>query len=239
MAAEASAAILTGTVIENAPGTGTTLDAGTVLNWAAWNNTSSTQTLSAAATNSLSGGPTVSQPGFISAITSAGVVTSGTPVGHNVRGAGGTAYQYAWTGRTSGTIGYILDGNLAEVGEGVKFTVTGGTTLPADQFYRVNVWATGFRAIGELTATLNGATTIDLLSRSFTDAKEATLFQIDFRPDNASDLLQISYVLDEAVGGLGSYHVGIQAVSVEIIPEPSAALLAAAGGLIMFRRRRR
>ncbi|MBX3742049.1 MAG: PEP-CTERM sorting domain-containing protein [Akkermansiaceae bacterium] len=236
MNAGASAATLTGTVVTNAPNASNTqLDAGSVLNWAAWNTTSATGVASVVATNTLPGGPGAGAPGYISSITAA---TTG-----NVRGAGSAVHNYSWTGRSAAPIGYVLDENLATVGEGVKFTVTGGTALLADEFYRVNIWATGFRGTGELQASLNGATSLTLDSRVFGDtsgARPATLFQLDFRPDNASDLLEISFILKSLGATSGSAHVGIQAVNVQIIPEPSSLVLSAVfGGLALARRRRR
>lgn len=105
------------------------------------------------------------------------------------------------------------------------------------QAYRVDVWATGFRSTGVMTASLEGADDVVLNSQAYEVEKEGTLFSFTFRPDDDADLLTLSYVMTASTGG--SSHAGIQAVTVSAIPEPSAALLSISGpGLALLRRRR-
>ncbi len=236
----ASGAVLQGTVLNTGLPATAVLDPAGVVNWAAWNNTSNSNISTATASNLLSGGPTVGQPGYISSITSSGTVTNGSPLAHYVRGAGSATQLFSWTGRSAATVGYILDASLATApaGEGVKFTVTGGTALAPGEFYRVSIWATGFEATGVLTATLANATTITLESQAYSTTKTPTLFTIDFLPDSATDLLGINYATKNSASGASS-HVGIQAVSIIVVPEPATAALALSSGLLLLRRRRK
>jgi hypothetical protein len=234
IALPASGASLTGTV-NTAPGTAVNLTNDGSVNWAIWNYSSATDTATVAPSNTKGTPPTSGQAGFISSVTA---VTTG-----NVRGGtvGSATFTYS-NGATpvnfpAAATGLIFDATLNTTGEGIRLAVTGSTALT----YRVNVWATGFDAIGTMTASLAGFSDVVLSSQTYgTGAKEPTLFSFIFQPTSATDLLNLRYVMTDAGTSNASSHVGIQAVTVSVIPEPSSsmALLGGVGMLACIRRRR-
>jgi hypothetical protein len=123
---------------------------------------------------------------------------------------------------TSSTQNFASNSVLDSVGHGVSLTITGDPT----QMYKVDIWTSGFNAIGTLTATLNGATTYSD-SNSYGALKTPAVYSFIFQPDSAEDLLTIEYVMTTDNGN--SAHVGIQAVTISAIPEPAATVLLVGG----------
>ncbi|MBX3741363.1 MAG: PEP-CTERM sorting domain-containing protein [Akkermansiaceae bacterium] len=232
----AGAAVLTGSVTSSGLGANIDLSARGTLGWAAWNYTSTTTATGGGtidASSRKSGGPTVGNAGYISAIGVGGTATS-------IRGVGGTTTTFSFTGGTGAattfgpaTMGGVIAGDLNAVGHGVSLSILGDPSLT----YRVSVWVTGQGATGTMTATLPGATTPSLTMVHGNDSRNLGLFTYDFRPDTAGQALNLTYTLTTDNTYLSS-HVGIQAVSVEVIPEPSSAI-ALVGGLALLGLRRR
>jgi hypothetical protein len=219
-------AVLTGSVNIDPP-LGVNLTTSGSLDWAIWNTTSSTALSERAPTNTKSDGA-----GLIGDISGLGG-SSGS-----VRGYGGAEQTYSYTDGvspetlTDSTQGFVGNATLDSVGAGVTLTIVGDPFQPL----RVDIWTTGFRATGELTASLEGAANVVLLS-SYEADKVPALFSFVFQPDEISDVLTISYIMTVDAGT--SAHVGIQAIAVSAVPEPSAALLLAGGliAVVVFRRR--
>ena len=122
-------------------------------------------------------------------------------------------------------------------GQGFSFTIAGDTS--ADRY--VTLFAGGFASVGQLTLTLNNATTIVDTSQLFANVgpKQIAAYQIRFRPDNPGDNLTVSFVSSSNTDG--NSHVGIETITVgtaPVIPEPSMSALAGLGGLALLRRRR-
>lgn len=230
-----SAATLSGSV-NTAPGSVTNLTTGGTTNWAIWNYSSTTTLASVSPSNTRAGAPgSAAIPGFISDITAA---TTG-----NVRGGTNGTMTFNYSNgnpavATSGSspIGLVFDTDLDTPNQGVKLSVTGAPLAS----YRVDVWATGYDGTGRMTASLANATTLTLDSQAYAFSKDPTLFSFIFTPDSASDTLNLSYTLLTNGTATNISHVGIQAVTVTLIPEPSSAM-AMIGGLAMlgFVRRRR
>ena len=228
------AATLSGTAFQIAE-QGVNLTTEGTLDWALWDSTTSTAVSSKDFTNSQNGGA-----GIISAITA----VDGNGTYTSVRGVTGASQTYTYTDGTSpvsqtdATAGFVINSKLDSLNIGVGLTISGAV----GQMYEVDIWTSGFRSRGELTASLNGASDIVLLSRIFGDvgaSKESSRFTISFMPDSESDVLNLSYLM---VGDSGtSAHTGIQAVAVRAVPEPStfALLLGAAGMLAAINRRSR
>lgn len=212
LAVPAQAAILTGSAITE-PEIGVDLtDLGTV-DWALWNTTDAASVGSHVATNTKSGGADI-----ISAITAVG--GSGS-----VRGVSGAVQTYSYTDGTSpatatdATSGFVINSQLDSMGAGITLSITGSSS----QLYVVDIWTAGFRARGDLTASLSGADDVVLSSRTFGDvgvAKESSRFTISFQPDSDTDLLNLSFLMSADTGS--NAHVGIQAITVTAVPEPSS-----------------
>jgi hypothetical protein len=101
----------------------------------------------------------------------------------------------------------------------------------------VKFYVAGFNGTGTLTATLNGATAYTDSSRTYGGTRSGALYTLTFKPDSASDLLQVSYVLQSVSGG-GNANVDLQAVAVAV-PEPTALGVLGVGAVGLMRRRRR
>jgi hypothetical protein len=227
-----TAATLFGSVNPTPPSTVNLTTDGT-LDWAVWNVTSTTGVAGPVApTNKMA-----SSPGIISTITSIS--------GGNLRGSTTTSSEtFSYTNGTSPTTlspavtqGSLFESTLAQANTGLKLTLQGDTNA----LRTVDIWATGFDGTGTMTATLNGATPVVLTSQAYntTAPEAATLFTFTYKPDSASDTLNLSYALT-GVGGASS-HISIQAVAVSpsAVPEPSRMMLAVMGVVLMGMRRRR
>jgi MYXO-CTERM domain-containing protein len=130
----------------------------------------------------------------------------------------------------------IFNSGLDTVGGGVEVTIEGDPS----QLYEVNIWATGYNGQGTMTASLNGATEVSLVSQEYGSTKAPTLFTFRFQPDSASDQLTLKYVLTAENANVINSHVGIQAITVSAVPEPGRALLGMlALSTLAFKRRRR
>jgi hypothetical protein len=70
--------------------------------------------------------------------------------------------------------------------------------------------------------------------------KESNLFTFTFRPDSELDLLNLSFMLDSksTTNGGTNAHVGIQAVTISAVPEPSTSLLLLGAGVVLYGFRR-
>ena len=153
--------------------------------------------------------------------------------------------RYSWSGGTSpesGTNvnlagGLVFNNALNTNGSGFSFTVKGDPT----QDYYVVLYAGGFAATGALSLSLNGLTPVTSETLTFANVgpKQVAAYQIVFRPDSADDLLTVQFTAS-GVNNSAS-HVGIEAVTVgllPVIPEPTSALLGGMASLLLFRRRR-
>jgi hypothetical protein len=226
-----SAAVLLG-VSDTDPYIGVDLTANGTVDWAVWDHRSNSGVASRAASNTKSGGP-----GLFSAIT---------PIGEgNVRGfSQSSSFGEQTFSFTDGTdpetyalapISFVAHSTLDTVGRGLSLTIQGD---PA-QLYKVDIWTAGYRAVGQLTATLNGADPLVLESRAFESDKDPSLFTITFRPDNAEDLLNLEFILTVDNDNGNNAHVGIQAITVSAVPEPVAGLFVWSGLLALAAPRRR
>lgn len=220
-------AVLTGSLNTTPPPSVNLTTTGT-FDWAIWNTNSTTGLSSRAPTNRKAGSPNA-----ISAITPVG--------GGNVQGVTvGSSELYSYTNGnspatlTNSTQYFVINNGLDTIGRGVQFTITGDPT----KTYQIDVWTSGLNATGTLTATTAGAPTFTD-SNSYGSTKTPALYSFTFQPNQVSDLLTIQYVLTTDSGS--SAHVGIQAVSISVVPEPTTLALAAGAviSLASFRRTRR
>lgn len=224
-AAVGHSAVLTGNV-NTSPEANANLTIAGSLDWAIWNRTSNI--------NSVPTNEPVDGPNLIGNLSAVGTTA-------NVGGFGGSTQTFTYTNGANAptsvsgvTMGLATNATLETLGNGVELSISGDPT----KIYSINIWATGYRGEGTLTASLAGATPVSLLSGTFGNTKSPVLFTLTFQPNSALDLLNVRFVLSTNGDGASS-HVGIQAVTMSVVPEPSATLLLAGGLLAMtlFRRR--
>jgi hypothetical protein len=222
----AKAAMLIGSV-NLTPGSSEDLTADGPVDWAIWDYQAGSAGTSGAPSNRKSGGSAISN------VTAA----LGTP-----RGITGTvpASTFTYTNGTSPVsatnvlIGAITDTSINLANSGIKFNVTGDPGVVEG----VKVIVSGFNAIGTFTATLNGAPVYTDSSASYAATRRPVAYTLQFQPDSASDLLQISYTIGTLNTG-GNANVDLQAVAVSV-PEPiSMGWVGLAGAMLLGRRRAR
>jgi len=209
------------------PGSSEDLTADGPVDWAIWDYQSGTAGTSGAPSNRKSGGSAI------------GSVTAalGTP-----RGITGTvpASTFSYTNGTSPVsatnvlIGAITDTSINVANSGIKFNVTGNPGAVEG----VKVIVSGFNAVGTFTATLNGAPVYTDSSASYAATRRPVSYTLQFQPDSAADVLQISYTISTLNTG-GNSNVDLQAVAVSV-PEPvSMGSVGLAGAMLLGRRRAR
>jgi PEP-CTERM motif len=201
--------------------------------WAYWApNTAAGQPPPVPPTNRKLGGSIISNMTNVGGTTLRGSTTASTPE------------QYTYTDGTSPTsatnaslAGLIFNSDLGSnaPGKGISLTLTGDPTTPSI----AKLYFGGFAATGNLTLTLNGATTVVDASQVFpnTSPKQMAIFTVRYQPDSASDLLTVQWTASNITDATNG-HVGAQAVTVAT-PEPGTISLAAAGMLLLGRRRNR
>jgi hypothetical protein len=202
--------------------------------WAYWApNTATGQTPPVPPTNRKFGGSIISSMSNVGGTTLRGSTTASTPE------------QYTYTDGTSPTsatnaslAGLIFNSDLGSnaPGKGISLTLTGDPTT--SNVAKLSFG--GFAATGNLTLTLNGATTVVDASQVFpnTSPKQMAIYTVRYQPDSASDLLTVQWTASNITDATNG-HVGAQAVAVAV-PEPGTlSLTAAAGALLLARRRRR
>ena len=234
--ASARAATLSGSVAASSDAPNPVLSANLTttgnVDWAIWNDISTTTVPSISPTDQKSGG-------------TLGISAISPVTGTLLRGStttSGTLFTFTdgtpTASMTSMTSGSVFNNGLGVVGSGVQLSLKGDPT----QLLQLDIWATGFTATGLLTVTLHNATTLTLASQAYSsngNPEGATLFAILYQPDSISDQLNISYTASASTPPSG--HVAIQAVSISTVPEPGMGSLLGAVGMMFsagFRRRR-
>ncbi|EDY18031.1 protein of unknown function DUF1555 [Chthoniobacter flavus Ellin428] len=206
------------------------------IDWALWNDMSSTAVSSFAPTNWKASDPLGLHSVNITPVSVVGQSTSNFVRGSSLTTA--TTFSYSdgsSPASASGTSGLVFNNDLNFSNVGVQLQVKGDPT----QLLQLDIWAGGFAATGNLTLTLPNATPVTLTSQAYSSItpKDATLFTVFYQPDSASDLLTIAYT---STNTTTSGHVGIQAVSISAVPEPATGtLLIGALALGGFSRRRK
>lgn len=212
------------------------------LDWAYWEETSTRLTTTVAPTNRKSGGSLISSvSAFNDGVGTDGVLrgsATGVTVGRydfsdGTTQVSGTNYQLA---------GLLFNENLGDKSVGDGFTLQIQGDPESEQLVRL--YLGGFGVAGKLQLTLAGVTTVVDTTQEFaaTSAKNLAIYTVRFQPDSINDLLTVTYTAAVPQTGIvnTSGHVGLEAVTVSAIPEPSSALLIGVGaiGFLGTRRRR-
>jgi hypothetical protein len=237
LAASATAATLSATVAgtSSSGALNADLTATGGIDWALWNDVSSSTVSSFAPTNWKASDPLGLHSVSITPVSVAGQSSSNFVRGSSLTTA--TTFSYSdgsSPASASSTSGIVFNGDLNFSNVGIQLQVKGNPT----QLLQLDIWAGGFAATGNLTLTLPNATPVTLTSQAYssTTPKDATLYTVFYQPDSASDLLTIAYT---STNTSTSGHVGIQAVSISAVPEPATGiLLIGALGFCGFGRRR-
>ncbi len=209
----ASAAVLQGSVNNTIDGNQNLTYLGDV-DWAIWNKEGASAT-SGSPTNRKNGGSAISDVAAVGGGGVRGLNAIASPANFDFTYLDGTSptSQVDFLPRAIGNT------QLNKVGAGVSFTIDGDPSHPRI----ASIFVSGYQADGQLTASLNGATTYVDSSPSYAGTKVATLYEIMFQPDNASDVLTVEFV-PTAVSNSNA-HVELAAVAVQAIPEPATLLI--------------
>jgi hypothetical protein len=203
------------------------------LDWAYWSPNSATPVSPLVApTNEKLGGLAI---GGLDTIGGGGLRGSTTSM---------TLERYSFTDGTSpisGTsaslAGLIFNSQTGTVGNGtgLQLSIAGNPAVEET----VTLYLGGFQATSNLTLTLNGVAFPITDSRVFTTAnpKHIDIYTLRFQPDSIDDRLLVQYTAS-AITDTVNGHVGLQAVAVAGIPEPTTATLLFLGGLALSLRHR-
>jgi hypothetical protein len=204
---------------------------GTV-DWAYWNSVFSSN-LPLPPSNSKNGGTAIGDLGIVGGTA---LQKSGSAV---------TTEQYSFTDGTNPVSatnvnlggGLVFNSDLGSnsSGKGITLQVAGN---PATEQI-ITLYLGGFGATGNLSLNLDGfGVTFGDNSQIFVglSPKEIAIYTLRFRTDNVGEKLTISYTASDSTSPFS--HVGIEAITVAAVPEPSALALGAVGLAFIFRRRR-
>lgn len=156
-------------------------------------------------------------------------------------------YDFSYTNGTAPSTGSLNDpvGIFNNVTGTAGVTADAGVqvtlTAPSADPFLVYVWGTAFGSQVNLTATIGAATQSNTsYSTSAALRTPGSLYTLLVTPDSAGQMLTLNYFL-ESTAEAGSGHVSLAAVAVTTaIPEPSMVLLGAlALPAVWFVRRRR
>jgi len=232
----AEAATLSITNIVSSPnGAVINLDSTGGLDWSVWKQAAGESATYNVATNTKASSSAISDLFIVGAAsTNFRASTSSSP-----------NWDFTYTGGlNSPTSGTAVDANgifhptTGTSGNGVGLTVT----LPTTGTYTITLYVAGFATNSQLRATLPGVTD-PVLNTSFSPgqpdsgAKQMGYFTIQAQANNAGDLVNLQ--LSNTSGTDANRHVMIVAAAVQLIPEPSAAMLTALAGCVTLARRRR
>lgn len=210
------------------------------LDWTIWKKAGSANAAGAAPSDSRSGGTAISD------LYSVGGGTAGFRASTNST----PNWDFVFTGGTPTASGTVSDVNgvfhpdTGSAGKGVGLTVT----LPTTNTYIITLFVAGFNTTTQLTASLAGATA--LTNSTFTpvsnDPKSMAYFQITATADAANSPVTLEIIntalSNPSLPGSGidaNGHVMISAVAVQLIPEPTTAVMGLiSAATLAFRRRR-
>lgn len=210
------------------------------LDWTIWKKAASTTGAGAAPSNSSSTG---------TAISDLYAVGGGT-AGFRASTTSTPNWDFAYTGGTPTASGTVSDVNgvfhpdIGSAGKGVGLTVT----LPTTSTYIITLFVAGFNTTTQLTASLAGTTA--LTNSTFTpvsnDPKSMAYFQITATADAANNPVTLE-IINTALSNPstpgnpidGNGHVMIAAVAVQLIPEPTTAVMGLISAAALTLRRRR
>jgi hypothetical protein len=234
-AVDARAALLTldnSTRVTALVSTSYDLSQGGVLDWAYWAPTTTGLTPPVAPTNRKLGGTIISPMNVVGGTTLRGSASSTTVERYNWNDGTSPA-----TGSNASLAGLIFNSDLGSSadGKGLSFTVTGDPLVTR----WVNLFLGAFAATGNLSVTLNGATTVlDTQVFANNSPKQIEIYALRFRPDTIGDVLTVQWTASN-ITDTANGHVGAQAVQVAV-PEPGVVGMVVVGfaGMLATRRGR-
>ncbi len=153
-----------------------------------------------------------------------------SPVGGgNLRGSTSTnkpIYDFVYTDGTSPAAGSVSDSiglfnsqlGPEGVGDGVQVDVIAPTADP----FTIYLWATGYRATGQLTATMGSV--LDTDSYTFGDRRPGRFFAIDVDPDAGGELVNLQWIMTAQSDGFANVSVTGVAANPGV-PEPASVVL--------------
>lgn len=150
-------------------------------------------------------------------------------------GGGPWASTWSTDGDSAGQTGLVgsLEAKSGSV-DADKVGLTFDVNVATASDYQLILYGTSFRSFYQLTATLDGT---DYLSDVGTQNSES-VFTIDFTTTAANETLSILYA-QTGDGGGSADNVGISAITLAAVPEPSSTALLGLGGLALIMRRRK
>lgn len=203
------------------------------LDWAYWSpNTATVVSPLVAPNNEKFGGTAIGGLDVIGGTGLRGSTTSTTVERYSF--TDGTSQASGTNMSLAGLIFNSQTGTGAD-GKGWQLTIAGD---PAQE-RMVTLYLGAFAATGNLTLTLNGVALPLTDSKVFPNSapKQMDVYTVRFQPDSASDLLTVRYTASNITDPTNG-HVGLQAVTVAAVPEPTSVGLLLLGGVALCRRRR-
>lgn len=203
------------------------------IDWAYWApNTATVVAPLVAPTNDKLGGLAIGNLDIVGGTGLRGSATSSTDERYSFTDGSVTA-----SGTNQSLAGLIFNGltGTSAVGNGLKFSISGDPS----QERLVTLYLGGFASTSSLNVSLNGVAIPITDSQVFPNSspKQIDVYTLRFQPNSASDQLLVQYTAS-AVTDVTNGHVGLQAVTVAVVPEPATAAFLLLGGVAFSRRRR-
>ncbi|WFB37845.1 PEP-CTERM sorting domain-containing protein [Kiritimatiellota bacterium B12222] len=169
--------------------------------------------------------------------------------GYSVRGRESTSLdmsQFYWSasdeandlaGPSDRRITGVYNEDDHSTDSGLGLSISDLPYLAGGQYYQVNLYTTSYYGYGKLYASVGSGPLITQMGNGAVGDEYTEYFSVAYNPDNSAEVLNFTYLLDQKHPDYSVNFVSIQAVTLQVIPEPSTFWFLGGGLMWMVVRR--
>jgi hypothetical protein len=224
----ASGSLISGSVVALDGDTTVDLTAYGTTDWAYWSGSSATKN------EKITGGDVISAASAVGGTGLQGSTSSSSYQESRIIYTDGTTVP-SYTTLPGGQISGVFNKSYNNTGVGISLTVT----LPTTDLYTIYLWTGAYDATGELTVSLDGATSyVDSSTTTVLADTQTFLYTLTVQGDEIDDVVNIQMLTSVLGGGTSYGRASIAAIAVQAVPEPATMGMLALGMLALMGVRR-